>query len=149
MWQLFFRSFSASSFCISSCHFILFYFRFTSFSPWIWLIKNDTYYGCVCVFVCREYNKIFFIHILFACTHFFQHILSIEMEMFCLLTLSFIVNAQRSPKEEEEERTHYVLMHFYTPQHIKLIMHDTNTNKHKYYTHNCFVLEYKIYAPLI
>lgn len=69
MWQLFFRSFSASSFCISSCHFILFYFRFTSFSPWIWLIKNDTYYGCVCVFVCREYNNILYTYII--CVHTF------------------------------------------------------------------------------
>lgn len=126
-----------------------FYFTFVSLHfrhEFDWSKMIHTMDVCACL--CAESIIIFFIHILFACTHFFQHILSIEMEMFCLLTLSFIVNAQRSPKEEEE-RTHYVLMHFYTPQHIKLIMHDTNTNKHKHYTHNCFVLEYKIYAPLI
>lgn len=72
MWQLFSSSFS-SSFSISCCHFISFYFHF--------IFTHEFDWSKIMFTMLYVYNKIFFINI-FACSYiFFQHILSIEMEM--------------------------------------------------------------------
>lgn len=82
-----------------SCRVTSFYFTFIS------LHFRHEFDWSKMIHVRIEYNIIFFIYILFVCTQFFQHILSIEMEMFCLLMLSFIVNVY-IPEESKRTHTH-------------------------------------------